>query len=194
MKTWLRRWVSDLRLGRWHSGLTVAFPATVLAIVLAVVLVVSGSGMRQTGTQANALAASTPQAVVTQFYQWYLQNQPNERRRIDQQRSAFEPDFYQQLVLAFQKQPQDGSFLDFDPFSDSQVNAYRMVVRSTRRSSYSNQEAEVDIDVYAGLRPPGTPVPIKVLVQQQSNRWQISNFVYMRSWNNLLCYLREING
>jgi hypothetical protein len=166
----------------------------VLAIVLAVVLVVSGSGIRQTVTQANAFAASTPQAVVTQFYQWYVQNQANARGRIDQQKSAFEPNFYQQLVLAFQKRPQDGRFLDFDPFSDSQVNTYRMVVRSTRRSSYSSQGAEVDIDVYAGLRPPGTPVPIKVLVRQQDNRWQISNLVYMRSWDNLLCYLREING
>lgn len=144
--------------------------------------------------QTTVSAMNSPQAVVQQFYQWYLQNQRGVREQINQQRSAFTPQFYQQLAKAFQKQPHDGKWLDVDPFSNTQVSAYRFVVKSVRLSPGNNRSAEVDIEVYAGLRPPGKPVPIKVLVERTGDRWQIRNLVYMDSWDNLACFLREINS
>ncbi|MCS6812309.1 MAG: YbjP/YqhG family protein, partial [Cyanobacteria bacterium] len=127
--------------------------------------------------QATVSAVDSPQTVVQQFYQWYLQNQSRARERINQQRSAFTPQFYQQLTQAFQKQPGDGKWLDFDPFSNTQVSAYRFVVKSVRLSPQNNRSAEVNIEVYADLRPPGRPVPIKVLVDRTGDRWQIRNLV-----------------
>ncbi len=141
--------------------------------------------------QSTVLAANPPQAVVNQFYQWYVQNQDNAREKIVQQRGAFEPGFYQQLVQAFQKTPQDRQWLDFDPFSGTQVGTYRTQVRSVKKDDIT---AEVNIDVYAGLGPSRTSaVPIKVLLVNQNNTWRIQNIIYMQGWGNLLCELRAIN-
>jgi len=138
------------------------------------------------------VAADAPQVVVSQFYQWYVQNQDHARERIAQQRAAFDPAFYQQLVQAFQKGPEDGAWLDVDPFSGTQVGTYRIAVKSIAKKD--DFTAEVNIDVYAGLGPTRVEaVPIKVLLSNQNNTWQIQNIIYVRGWGNLLCELRAIN-
>ena len=141
--------------------------------------------------QTAGSAANPPRGVVTEFYQWYVQNQDQARDRFAQQKAKFDPQFYQQLVQAFQKNPQDGAWLDFDPFSNTQVSTFRAVVRASKQYQES---AEVDVDVYAGLSSTrSTAIPIKVLLVNQNNQWRISNFVYMQTWDNLRCWLREIN-
>ncbi|WP_448514235.1 DUF3828 domain-containing protein [Parathermosynechococcus lividus] len=141
-----------------------------------------------------AIASLPPQAVVTQFYQWLVQHQDQSRQQLRQQQHHFTPELYQQLTAAFRKQPQDGAWLDFDPFSYTQVSTLGMQVRTVTPSTTDPRSADVDIDVIAGLRGRrGTPVPIKVIMKKTGDRWQIDNLVYMSTWDNLRCILREIN-
>ncbi|MDR5640296.1 DUF3828 domain-containing protein [Thermosynechococcus sp. PP42] len=144
--------------------------------------------------ETGAIASSAPETVVSQFYQWWVRNQDQGRQRFSQQRAAFTPDLYQQLIQAFRKQPRDGAWLDFDPFSFTQVSTQGVKVRNVRRSPNHPQVAEVDIEVMVGLRGrSGTPVPIKVLLRQGGDRWQIDNLIYLSTWDNLRCLLRDIN-
>lgn len=144
--------------------------------------------------ETGAIASPAPETVVTQFYQWWVQNQDQGRQRFTQQRAAFTPELYQQLMQAFRKQPGDGAWLDFDPFSFTQVSTQGVKVRSVRRSPNNPRVAEVDIEVMAGLRGrSGTAVPMKVLLRQGGDRWQIDNFIYTSTWDNLRCLLRDIN-
>ena len=142
---------------------------------------------------SRGYATESPQAVVNQFYQWYVQNQLEVREKISQQQAVFDPVLYQQLVKAFQKGPQDGEWLDIDPFSATQVSTFKAVVKPGKPTLPNPRLAEVDVEVFAGLRPPGNPVSIKVLLGKPGDRWQIRNLVYLRSWNNLLCELKLIN-
>jgi hypothetical protein len=174
---------------KWARKRTVTM--VIMVLLLGVILFLQMSF--QTGFQTKSLAIDPPQAIVTQFYEWYIRNNDQYRDRIAEQQRVFTPELYRNLVAAFQKQPQDGAWLDFDPFSNTQVGSFSVVVRSVRQSPQNNLTTEVDIDIYAGLRRPGTPVPIKVLVGQQDGQWQIKNLVYMSTWDNLLCYLKEIN-
>ncbi|WJI26587.1 DUF3828 domain-containing protein [Thermosynechococcus sp. QKsg1] len=144
--------------------------------------------------ETGAIARPAPETVVSQFYQWWVRNQDQGRQRLSQQRAVFTPDLYQQLMQAFRRQPRDGVWLDFDPFSFTQVSTQGVQVRNVRRSPNHPQVAEVDIEVMAGLRGrSGTPVPIKVLLRQGSDRWQIDNLIYLNTWDNLRCLLRDIN-
>lgn len=143
---------------------------------------------------AGAIAHLPPEAVVSQFYQWWVQNQEQGRQRFSQQRGVFTPELYQQLVQAFRKQPRDGAWLDFDPFSFSQVSTQGIRVGTVRRSPRNGRTAEVDIAVIVGLRGrSGTAVPIKVLLQQRGDRWQIDNLIYMKTGDNLRSLLQDIN-
>jgi len=155
-------------------------------------LMVAGTIGLVLSLQTRTIAADAPQTVVTQFYQWYVKDQDRLRERISQQRDSFDPALYQQLTQAFQKQPSDGQFLDFDPFSGTQVSSYKATVRNVQKTS--NTKADVNIDVYAGLRSPGKPVPIRVVVVQQNDRWRINNLVYKEPEFDLLTQLKTING
>jgi len=141
-----------------------------------------------------AIATPPPQTVVTQFYQWLIQHPDHSRERLEQQQQSLTPALYKELRAAFRKQPQDGAWLDFDPFSYTQVSTLGMRVRHVRPSATDPRQTEVDIDVIAGLRGrQGTAVPIKVILKQTGDRWQIDNLVYMSTWDSLRCILREIN-
>ncbi len=139
-----------------------------------------------------AIATPPPQAVVTQFYEWLLQHP--EYRREQLPRQYLTPELYQALTAAFRKQPQEGAWLDFDPFSYTQVSTLGIRVRHVKPAAMDPRQVEVDIDVMAGLRGrQGTAVPIKVILKQTGDRWQIDNLVYMGTWDSLRCILREIN-
>lgn len=143
--------------------------------------------------QTTVFAADPPQLVVDRFYQWYIQNEDQYRSRIAEQEAAFSPELYQPLIQAFQKN-QTINFLGFDPFCNCQVRTYGMMARSTRQSPENDQFTEVDIDVYAGLRPPGVSIPIRVVVTPQGDRWQMQNLVYQSGQYNLLDILRNLKG
>ena len=97
-----------------------------------------------------------------------MKNQYDVRERFAQQETAFEPELYQQLVQAFKKGQQDGAWFDYDPFSYTQAQIVKPVVRSVKRPQ--NRAAEVDIDVYVG---PGSTVP------------DVGNYLYRRKWHQL---------
>lgn len=80
--------------------------------------------------ETGAIARPAPETVVSQFYQWWVRNQDQGRQRLSQQRAVFTPDLYQQLMQAFRRQPRDGVWLDFDPFSFTQVSTQGVQVRN----------------------------------------------------------------
>lgn len=148
--------------------------------------------------QTIVSATDSPQLVVRQFYQWYVQNQnqaPGQaQRRIAEQETAFTSVLYQQLVQGFQKRPgSPRGFLNFDVFCDCQANTFGATVRSVRQ--VASGMAEVNIDVSIGMRRPAGVVPMQVIVVREGDRWQIQNIFYTRDqdYRNLLSTLRAIN-
>jgi hypothetical protein len=150
--------------------------------------------------QPTVFAESPPQAIVNQFYQWWYFTDHTEQQ-FAQQKQVFDPELYQQLIQAFAKKPgQDSDFLDFDPFSGTQVMFAKVGVRSVQQP-WKDHSAEVDMDLYEGrirngkrVQVSDKPVSVKVLVEKQEQSWRIRNLVYMRGdWGNLRCILKEIN-
>ncbi len=137
-------------------------------------------------------ATDSPDLVVNQFYRWYIQNNSRSSARISEQETAFTPELYRLLAQVFQRR----QGIDFDPFCDCQVGTFRMAVQSVRQYPDDNLLTEVNINVYSGLRPPGSPRSIKVLVTQDGDRWRIQNLIYSvrRGDNDLLSILREITN
>jgi hypothetical protein len=165
---------------------------SVISFVIVAVIVLS---------QGRALAQDSPQAVVNEFYQWYLKTE-SVTRQFSQQKAAFDPELYTQLVQAWAKQPgQDAEFVDFDVFSGTQVGMVKAVVRSVKQP-WQDHTAEVDMDLYEGRLRNGQmvqvgdkAVTVKVLMEKKENTaWRIRNLVYAQgNWDNLLCILRGIN-
>jgi Protein of unknown function (DUF3828) len=75
------------------------------------------------------LAQDSPQALVNQFYQWYLKTE-SIRPQFAQQKALFSPELYTQLTKAWTKKPGQDNFVDFDVFSGTQVGMAKAVVRS----------------------------------------------------------------
>lgn len=67
-----------------------------------------------------------PQAATQQldgFYSWFLTS-PDMRAQFTSQKQRFTPELEELLLAAFALQPSDGRFVDFDPFSNTQVRSY----------------------------------------------------------------------
>jgi hypothetical protein len=153
---------------------------------------------RKGNLSASTNTATQPQSekhpaeiVVTQFSRWFLEYEirrrirdVNYRRRFFEQKEAFDPELYQQLVNGFALDISiDGTFVDVNPFFGGQVGTYKIEVRSVKPSPQGNS-AEVIVDAYLGLRPnpqsQWSRQPTKILVVRNGSRWQIKNFFHLR--------------
>jgi len=136
------------------------------------------------------------QAVVSDFYTWYLNNSNTYRRVLSQQRDSFTPELYRNLdrAIRISETPRWSGMLNFDVFSNAQVESYSFQIDSVVPKENS---AEVYVTLQTGLGyNRRRPNPIKVLVSKNNNRWQIADFVYLRESPNiysLMSILRGIN-
>lgn len=91
--------------------------------------------------------------------------------------SRFTPSLFKTLRAAFSLQPQDGRFVDFDPFSNTQVSSYGHRVAGCRRDSGGSLVMRVE--VLAGLRRSGAQVQkLDYVLKPHDKSWRIADIVY----------------
>jgi hypothetical protein len=114
------------------------------------------------------------------LYRWQLARQ--ERRHpidITSQRSRFSAELYQQLRRAYALSPASGRYVDFDPFSGTQVSTWGAKVQGCTARSDGGLDALVAVQ--AGLRNRSAEPPQLLtfrLVSGPSDSWRIADITY----------------
>jgi len=90
------------------------------------------------------------------FYRWFLATRDGGRSEFQSQKQRFTPELYRELRAAFALQPADGRFVDFDPFSNSQVGSDGHRIAGCRR-------AGDELRRVAGFSHPGAVIANPVL-------------------------------
>lgn len=111
---------------------------------------------------------------VDNFYRWYLSQGSNYRENWSEAESFFEPRFYQLFEKGFKLQPEDGRFVDYDPFIDAQVDAKK--VRSTPAVKVSENLSLVKVfPSFRNMSAEGPP--LKIYLRKLHGQWKIANIL-----------------
>lgn len=110
------------------------------------------------------------------FYRWFLATQ-DPRQSFPSQRQRFTPELYRQLRAGFALQPSDGRFVDFDPFSNTQVMSYGHRIACCRQEA--NGLLVMRVDVRAGLSPArASNQQLDYVLTPTGNSWRIGDIRY----------------
>jgi hypothetical protein len=134
-------------------------------------------------------------AQVDELYRWQLARQERPGPiAIVSQRERFTPQLFSLLERAYALTPAHGRFVDFDPFSGTQVNTFGAALRECR---FDQQGVlTLRVAVQAGLRG-RTAEPAQQLLyrfqQTPAEGWRIADIVYLREPSlRLSTYLKEL--
>ena len=126
-------------------------------------------------------AASCPEGVVAQLnglYKWHIAAQG--RNTFPSQKSRFTPTLYGRIERAFALSPErDGRFVDFDIFSNTQVETYGADVLACYPGVGSRTEAIVAVQV--GIRGVSSDFPMILryrMIRSSRDSWRISNILW----------------
>jgi hypothetical protein len=135
-------------------------------------------------------AAATAQ--LDGFYNWFLATKDRGRSQFQSQKQRFSPELYRELRAAFALQPADGRFVDFDPFSNSQVGSYGHRIAGCQWNG--DGLLLMRVEVLAGLGPSRTsPVPLDYVLSPSSQSWRITDIRYRGEVNfSLRSYLQGL--
>ena len=128
-----------------------------------------------------AASVCPPQAAhtITQLYSWTIRAGDATREQLDQQQSLFHPSLYRGLRAAFDLQPSEKGFLDFDPFNGTQVSSYGFRLMECRASG---DQLQARVLVKTGLGPGRTTDrPILVWLRRLDGQWRIADLEYLPS-------------
>jgi hypothetical protein len=128
-----------------------ALIGSVLPAVMAAALPLTLSPAR-----AEALGECPPaaEALLNGFYGWFLASRPRYRDDFASQERRFTPDLYRDLRAGFALDPAEGrGYVDFDPFSGTQVFSYAHRIDGCRRDADNRLIAR--LGVQADLRRAG---------------------------------------
>ena len=135
------------------------------------------------------------EVTVQDFYNQYYNNRSNKSEYyvLNQNKDKFTSEFYRYLIRGLRIDDMyGGRGLHFQPFADTQSAVFSFQVGS---SISNGDKAEVPVTVNTGLRYPGRPNPIKVIVIKKGNKWQIADLLYLRSESrSLMNILERINS
>lgn len=131
-------------------------------------------------------AEPTPEATARQFYGWLEKRGEVAQKHLAEAQQWMTPELYRQLTAAYAKDPNEGEFLDFDPFSNTQMGASGYVLGSARMVG-GQAKVPVTVKVLGG----GT-TRYTCILSEQAGDWRVANLVYTSDFN-LLQVLREIN-
>jgi len=134
------------------------------------------------------------QAIVQVFYKRYhSRGGKSEYYILEQNKDKFTSEFYRQLVRALRIDDlYSGRGLHSQPFGGGQAGIFAFQVGSALTSV---DRAEVSVTVNVGLRYPGEPNLIKLIVVKNSNKWQIADVVNTTPQiRSLMDSLRRINS
>ncbi len=140
----------------------------------------------------SAPASADSYDTTQKFYDWFLQAGDHYRKNFTEARPLFTPELYGLLTEAFGKQPDDGWWLDFDPFSNSQMGLQSASVGKPKvlgadlamvpvtplygRGGASNYEGDI----------------IKVYLKKVGSEWKIANMAYTGDYPfELKAYLKD---
>jgi hypothetical protein len=151
-------------------------------------------------SSAAAPAAPTGQAVpcppaatalLDGFYRWFLASSDG-RSTFDSQEQRFTPELYASLSAGFALRPADGRFVDFDPFSNTQVASYGHRIASCRREE--NELLLMLVEVLAGLSPSrASTVPLDYVLSPKGEAWRIADIRYPGEMSfSLIEYLHDL--
>lgn len=134
--------------------------------------------------------------MIEQFYGWCQGHNVDPRAQFASQKERFTADFYSDLQRGFALHPDSGRFLDFDPFSDSQLGGFGFRVEGCRASRPDQQTARVAVLVGLNCRFASNQMLDYVLVYRKQG-WQIDDFCYPGneglSLRDLLCDLLDVS-
>ena len=122
----------------------------------------------------SSVHAEERRKTVDDFYRWYLSQGASYRDNWSGAESFFEKRFYDLLKRGFQLQPQDGRFVDYDPFIDAQMDAQS--VRSAPAVRISENLSVVKV-FPSFRRVAGEGPPLKVYVRKSQGHWKIANII-----------------
>lgn len=131
-------------------------------------------------------AEPTPDTTARNFYNWLQQRGEHASKHLAEAERWLTPELYSQLTRAYAKDPNEGEFLDFDPFSNTQMGAsgYRL---GPARLVSGQAKVPVTVLILGG----GTTRYTCVLTQGGAD-WRVANLVYGKDFD-LLTVLRELN-
>lgn len=145
----------------------------------------------------RAWAQRTPEQTVESFYRDYMNAVERTPRRwvetlVNKQKAHLDKDLAAWLVEMASNQPgSDKPWLDFDPFSNSQMGTQRYVVKPAVKK---NGQTIVPVAILMNRESGRPKVRVNVTLQQRGGEWIITNFLYpaeadMKAWN-LKTYLK----
>jgi hypothetical protein len=125
------------------------------------------------------------------FYRWFLATSDG-RASFGSQEQRFTPELYANLSAGFALQPADGRFVDFDPFSNTQVASYGHRIASCRREE--NEQLLMRVEVLAGLSPSrASTVPLDYVLSPEGEAWRIADIRYPGEMSfSLIEYLHDL--
>ncbi len=120
-------------------------------------------------------------ATIDALYRWHLAHQAaGGRDTLPSQRDLFTPLLYDRLRRGFALTPADGAYLDFDPFSGTQVSTHGARVHGCRPLADGVLEARVAVQ--ASLRPTSTEPPQQLLYRLEPGPggagWRVADIEY----------------
>ena len=127
----------------------------------------------------SALACSCSQAIetpITQLYRWQIARQGTPGRpELGSIQDLLSPTLYQDLTAAYQLNPGEGrGYLDFDPFSGTQVYTHNVLVVGCSGDS-------ADVAVFTGLKGRLSETPQRLSLQMQKRAdgtWVVGDITY----------------
>ena len=127
----------------------------------------------------SALACSCSQAIetpITQLYRWQIARQGTPGRpELRSIQDLLSPTLYQDLTAAYQLNPGEGrGYLDFDPFSGTQVYTHNVLVVGCSGDS-------ADVAVFTGLKGRLSESPQRLSLQMQQRAdgtWVVGDVTY----------------
>lgn len=132
-------------------------------------------------------ADPTPEATARRLYGWLQKNGNQASKHLDEAQDLLTSDLYTQLTGAYGKDPNTGNFLDFDPWSNTQMGATGYVVGNGRMVG-GQAKVPITVNIDGG----GKTTYTCILTRDDAAGWRIANLVYGPKFD-LLTVLRDIN-
>ena len=170
--------VLNLRLSKTRifssAPMLLSSPAT--ALLLAGGMTISPIAVTAAPLQRSVPCPPAAQAQLDGFYRWFLASNDG-RSQFQSQRQRFKAELYEELGAGFALQPADGGFVDFDPFSNTQVASYGYHIAGCRLDEKGLLVMRVQ--VLAGLAPSRASYqPLDYVLTATGGDWRIADIHY----------------
>jgi len=151
-------------------------PGAISVVLLAAGLLTTAVGAAPAPQQR---AMPCPPAATQQldgFYRWVFTT-ADVRGQFASQKKRFTPELAEQLTAAFALQPSDGRFVDFDPFSNTQVNSYSHRIAGCWQEP--GDLLRMRVLVLAGLgRSRASEQTLDYWLSREGSSWRIADIHY----------------